>query len=51
MYFVADGTGGHTFSRTFEEHLEAIATARRQRAGSTSSTTEAPEPRVRNATR
>ena len=51
LYFVADGTGGHTFSRTFEEHLEAIATARRQRASSTSSATEAPEPRVRNATR
>ena len=33
LYFVADRTGGHTFSRTFEEHLEAIATARRQRAG------------------
>jgi peptidoglycan lytic transglycosylase G len=32
VYFVADRTGGHTFSRTFEEHLEAIATARRQRA-------------------
>ena len=48
LYFVADGTGGHTFSRTFEEHLEAIATARRQRANGT---TEAPEPRVRNATR
>ena len=48
LYFVADGTGGHTFSRTFEEHLEAIATARRQRANGT---TETPEPRVRNATR
>jgi len=32
LYFVADRTGGHTFSRTFEEHLEAIAIARRQRA-------------------
>ncbi len=32
LYFVADRTGGHTFSRTFEEHLEAIATTRRQRA-------------------
>jgi UPF0755 protein len=48
LYFVADRTGGHTFSRTFEEHLEAIATARRQRANGT---TEAAEPRVRNATR
>ena len=48
LYFVADGSGGHTFSRTFEEHLEAIATARRQRSNGT---TEAPEPRVRNATR
>lgn len=32
LYFVADRAGGHTFSRTFEEHLEAIASARRQRA-------------------
>jgi UPF0755 protein len=48
LYFVADRTGGHTFSRTFEEHLDAIATARRQRANGT---TEAPEPHVRNATR
>jgi UPF0755 protein len=29
LYFVADRTGGHTFSRTFQEHLDAIATARR----------------------
>lgn len=33
LYFVADNSGGHTFSRTFEEHLEAIAAARRLRAG------------------
>ena len=32
LYFVADVSGGHTFSRTFEEHLAAIAAARRQRA-------------------
>jgi UPF0755 protein len=50
LYFVADGSGGHTFSRTFEEHLEAIATARRQRANGTT-TEAAPEPHVRNATR
>ncbi|MGH9316567.1 MAG: endolytic transglycosylase MltG [Thermoanaerobaculia bacterium] len=29
LYFVADATGGHAFSRTFEEHLHAISAARR----------------------
>jgi len=32
LYFVADASGGHKFSRTFEEHLIAIAAARRARA-------------------
>jgi peptidoglycan lytic transglycosylase G len=32
LYFVADASGGHRFSRTFEEHLIAIAAAKRQRA-------------------
>ena len=32
LYFVADDSGGHTFSRTFDEHLHAIATVRRLRA-------------------
>lgn len=32
LYFVADETGGHKFSRTFEEHIRAIAAARKQRA-------------------
>ncbi len=32
LYLVADSTGGHSFSRTFEEHLKAIATVRRLRA-------------------
>ena len=32
LYFVADRTGGHTFSRTFQEHLDAIAAARRRGA-------------------
>jgi len=31
LYFVADNSGGHVFSRTFEEHLNAIAAARRLR--------------------
>ena len=31
LYFVADKSGGHVFSRTFEEHLNAIAAARRTR--------------------
>lgn len=31
LYFVADGAGGHRFSRTFEEHRDAIAASRRQR--------------------
>jgi peptidoglycan lytic transglycosylase G len=35
LYFVADSSGGHRFSRTFEEHLAAIAAARRQRATTT----------------
>ncbi|HUM03084.1 MAG TPA: endolytic transglycosylase MltG [Thermoanaerobaculia bacterium] len=33
FYFVADASGGHTFSRTFEQHLQAIATNRRLREG------------------
>ena len=32
LYFVADNSGGHRFSRTFEEHLDAIAASRRERA-------------------
>jgi UPF0755 protein len=34
LYFVADRSGGHTFSRTFQEHLEAISAAHRSREGS-----------------
>ncbi len=48
LYFVADRSGGHTFSRTFQEHLDAIASARRQRANGSS---EAPEPHARNSGR
>jgi len=32
LYFVANESGGHTFSKTFEEHLQAIAASRRIRA-------------------
>jgi UPF0755 protein len=32
LYFVADDSGGHVFSRTFSEHLQAIAAARRLRS-------------------
>lgn len=31
IYFVADGTGGHVFSRTFEEHKNNIANWKRAR--------------------
>lgn len=29
LYFVADGKGGHTFSKTYDEHLEAVKNYRR----------------------
>lgn len=51
LYFVADRTGGHTFSRTFQEHLDAIATARRQRANGNGSPGESPEPHAHNSGR
>ena len=34
LYFVADASGRHTFSKTFEEHVQAIAEIRRARAAS-----------------
>lgn len=46
LYFVADRTGGHAFSKTFQEHLDAIATARRQRANESG---EPAEPRGRDS--
>ena len=45
LYFVADRTGGHTFSRTFQEHLDAIAAARKQAATEPADT----EPHGRNS--
>jgi UPF0755 protein len=48
LYFVADNTGRHTFSRTFQEHLDAIALARRERA---EAPTENADPRSRHSGR
>jgi len=43
LYFVADRMGGHAFSRTFEEHLDAIAAARRRMEAVPYDHPEAPE--------
>ncbi len=32
-YFVADGTGGHTFTRNYDEHLKAVAVYRKLQRG------------------
>jgi UPF0755 protein len=42
LYFVADNTGGHTFTRTFEEHLQAISTAHRLREAAETAPREDP---------
>jgi UPF0755 protein len=42
LYFVADASGGHTFSRTFEQHLQAIAISRRLRAEAGAASSEGP---------
>ncbi|HEY7112318.1 MAG TPA: endolytic transglycosylase MltG [Thermoanaerobaculia bacterium] len=42
LYFVADAAGGHTFSRTFEQHLQAIAANRRLRTEAGAALPETP---------
>lgn len=44
LYFVADSSGGHTFSRTFEEHVQAIATNRRLREETAAGASETAPP-------
>jgi len=46
VYFVADRAGGHTFSRTFEEHLNAIAAARRHDRDAAAAAPDTDEPRT-----
>ena len=41
LYFVADGTGGHTFSDSYEQHLKGVA---RLRARERQQNAEPPEP-------
>jgi UPF0755 protein len=45
LYFVADNMGGHTFTRTFEEHLQAISAARRLRQTEDEAPEDAPPPK------
>jgi UPF0755 protein len=44
LYFVADASGGHRFSRTFEEHLQAITAVHRLRADAARENGEAEGP-------
>lgn len=43
LYFVADASRRHTFSKTFEEHVQAIAAIRRARSAATGEPAKAAE--------